>query len=207
MSDRVRNHINLTLSPELGGFVEITPAWGIALDLRYATTNNFLGRCIGGALTRLFLHPIAADKLHRAIDLLGAERPDRQFVIFDGLRPNNVQRVLWDAVNGTAQEPYVADPAVGSIHSYGLAVDVSLLDADGQEIDMGTPFDDFSPLAEPQLEDAHLTAGRLSRAQIDNRRLLRRVMVTAGFQVLPNEWWHFDALPPEKVRARFVRVE
>ena len=204
MSDRVRD---LMRGPELDGFVEITPAWGVALDLRYASENNILGCRIEGAPTRLFLHPTTADKLHRAIKLLGTERPDRQLVVFDGLRPNRVQRVLWEAVNGTAQEPYVADPAIGSIHSYGLAVDLSLLDAAGQEVDMGTPFDDFSPLAEPQLEDAHFAAGRLSRAQIDNRRLLRRVMVTAGFQVLPNEWWHFDALPPEEVRARFVRVE
>lgn len=72
---------------------------------------------------------------------------------------------------------------------------------------MGTPFDDFTPLAEPRLEQAFLAAGRLTAAQIANRLVLRTVMEDAGFLHLPIEWWHFDALPAEQVRQSYALVE
>jgi zinc D-Ala-D-Ala dipeptidase len=155
----------------------------------------------------LFLHPIAADKLRGAVDNLARERPGWRLLVFDGLRPNRIQRLLWEAVKGTPQQPYVGDPTIGSIHAYGFAVDLSLADEGGREIDMGTPFDDFSPLSEPQREAEFLAAGRLTARQVENRALLRRVMTEAGFHPLPLEWWHFDALPPAEVRARFTLVE
>jgi D-alanyl-D-alanine dipeptidase len=189
------------------GFVETTERDGIALDIRYASANNFTGRDIYGAFDRLWLHAIAAAKLAGACAALRQTRPDLRLLVFDGLRPNRVQRVFWEMVKGTEQQRFVGDPAVGSVHGFGLAVDLSLCDRDGVELDMGTPFDDFSPLAEPRLEQTHLAAGMLTPQQLENRLLLRRTMRNAGFIPLPIEWWHFDALPSDEVRRRFKLVE
>lgn len=188
-------------------FREITAADGVVIDLRYATTNNFVGQDMYGPFTRLFLHKRAVDKLKAAMALLKHEHPGYKFVIYDGLRPRSVQYVLWKKVAGTPQEKYVADPKKGSIHNFGLAVDLSVLDAKGQELDMGTGFDNFTPLAETQLEKDKLASGELTQAQLENRLILRRPMEEAGFKVLPEEWWHFDALPADIVRKQFTIVE
>jgi len=188
-------------------FAEITTADAVMIDQRYATTNNFMGRDLYGPFNRVFLHRLAYDKLKAAIALLKQEHPTYHFILFDALRPRSVQYLLWNKVAGTPQEPYVADPKKGSVHNYGFAVDLSVVDDKGRELDMGTPYDTFSPLAEPQLEAAKLAAGELTAAQIANRMVLRKPMEAAGFKVLPNEWWHFDALPADIVRRRFTIVE
>jgi len=188
-------------------FREITAADGVVIDLRYASPNNFVGQDLYGPFKRLFLHKRAADKLKAAIALLKHEHPGYKFVIYDGLRPRSVQYLLWHKVAGTPQEKYVADPKKGSIHNFGLAVDLSVQDEKGRDLDMGTDFDSFTPLAETQLEKDKLAAGELTQAQLDNRLILRRPMEEAGFKVLPEEWWHFDALPAELVRKQFTAVE
>jgi D-alanyl-D-alanine dipeptidase len=188
-------------------FREVTAADGVIIDLRYASTNNFTGQDLYGPFNRLFLHKRAFDKLKAAAALLKHEHHGYKLIIFDGLRPRSVQYVLWQKVAGTPQEKYVADPKKGSIHNFGLAIDLSVVDDKGHELDMGTGFDSFTPLAEPQLEDQKLASGELSRAQLDNRMILRRAMEEAGFKVLPEEWWHFDALPAELVRKQFTIVE
>jgi zinc D-Ala-D-Ala dipeptidase len=189
-----------------GSFVELTTADGIAIDLRYATAANFTGRPVYGGFDRLILHRIAADKLRRAVSELAARSPGWRLLVFDGLRPNRIQQIFWDTVRGTPEQAYVGDPAQGSVHGFGLAVDVSLVDATGREVDMGTPFDDFTPRAEPRHESALLAAGELTTAQVDRRLLLRRVMEVAGFTPIPIEWWHFDALPPDEARTRFTLI-
>lgn len=188
-------------------FREITPADGVVIDLRYAGTDNFTGQNLYGPFNRLFLHKRAADKLKAAIALLKHEHPGYKFIIYDGLRPRSVQWQLWRKVAGTPQEKYVADPKKGSIHNYGLAIDLSVVDVQGHELDMGTGFDSFTPLAEPQLEQQKLASGELTQAQLDNRLILRRAMEGAGFKVLPEEWWHFDALGADLVRKQFTIVE
>lgn len=188
-------------------YVEIRDSDRIAIDLRYATTNNFTGQNLYGSYNRAFLHRRAAEKLDRAAAALHVLHPDYRLLIFDALRPRSVQYRLWDRVKGTEQQKYVANPRGGSIHNYGFAVDLSIADDSGRELDMGTPFDDFTPLAQPRLEESFLAAGKLSEQQVQNRRLLRRVMEDAGFLQLPIEWWHFDALPKEEVRRQFPIVE
>lgn len=189
------------------GFVELGPADGLLLDLRYGSVDNILGRNLYGTFSKLVLHTIAAAKLRTAVQLLAARRPDLRLLVFDGLRPNRIQRLFWDEVRGTSRQRYVADPAIGSLHGFGFAVDLSLADQAGRERDMGTPFDDFTPLAEPRLEQAFLADGRLTHEQVADRILLRQVMETAGFLHLPIEWWHFDALPGEEVRRGYTLVE
>lgn len=188
-------------------FVELTAAGGLAIDLKYATTDNFVGQNLYGDFNKAYLHHIAAEKLAQAVKNLQLIHPAYKLVIYDALRPRSVQYVLWDKVKGTDRQKYVANPRHGSIHNFGLAVDLSILDEHGRALDMGTPFDDFTELAQPRLEQAFLKAGKLTPEQISNRMLLRKVMEDAGFIQLPVEWWHYDALPKARVMAEFRIVE
>jgi D-alanyl-D-alanine dipeptidase len=101
---------------------------------------------------------------------------------------------------------YLADPARGSIHSFGMAVDATIVDETGRELDMGTGFDDMTTLSHPALEGEMLATGRLAPAQAANRQLLRDAMFGAGFVGINTEWWHFDCGDREAVRACFTRV-
>ncbi|MBK8574244.1 MAG: M15 family metallopeptidase [Elusimicrobia bacterium] len=188
-------------------FEDVAQIPWVQVDLRYSTANNFMGENLYGTFHTAYLHRIASAKLRKATVLLQKRKPGWTLLVFDALRPRDVQQQLWNKVKGTESQIYVADPKKGSVHNYGFAVDVSLRDEKGTEIDMGTPFDSFEPLAQPKKEDMFLHQGKLTSAQIFHRHLLRDVMETAGFRQLPLEWWHFDALPKEEVKARYSIVE
>jgi len=179
---------------------------GIRVDLRYATTNNFVGRDLYSPFDCAWLHVQAAAALERVVAWLAASRPDLTVLVLDALRPQRVQQQLWDALEGTDLRLYLADPARGSIHSYGMALDLTLVDAAGHELDMGTGFDDMTELSHPALEEGFLLAGRLTEAQVANRRLLREAMLAAGFLGIKTEWWHFDCGDRDLVRRTFQRV-
>ena len=180
---------------------------GIAVDLRYVGVNNFVGRDLYGALDCAWLHRLAAQGLELAAALLAREAPGHRLLVLDALRPHRVQMQLWDHLDGTDLQQYVADPARGSIHSFGMAVDVTLLDPRGRELDMGSGFDEMTELSHPQLEARHLSAGKLLPVQVRNRELLRGVLFRSGFQGIDNEWWHFDMLDRQHVRKHFTRVD
>lgn len=188
-------------------FIEIKPSSKIAIDLRYASTNNFMGKNVYGVFNKAYLHEISAVKLAKAIEHLSVNHPKYKFVIFDALRPRSVQYILWDHVKDTPEEIYVANPATGSMHNYGFALDLSLVDANNQELDMGTAFDASVALSQPQLESHFLKKGLLTQKQINNRLALRHAMEHAGFIQLPHEWWHFDALPKNVVKKNYKIVE
>jgi D-alanyl-D-alanine dipeptidase len=114
---------------------------------------------------------------------------------------------LWQRVVGTDKQRYVANPAKGSIHNYGFAVDLGVIDQDGHELDTGTGFDSFEPVSQPALEDKYTRSGQLSPAQLAKRKILRSVMQQAGFIQLPLEWWHFDALPSADVHQHYHIIE
>lgn len=179
----------------------------VVVDLRYATTNNFMKKNVYGDFKETFLHEKAFAMLKSASEELDRRRPGYRLIVFDALRPRSVQRVLFSFVAGTPEEKYVANPDKGGMHNYGFAVDLSIVDDKGRELDMGTPFDDFTELSQPQLEEKFLKEGKLTAAQIANRKLLREVMEKQGFKVLPHEWWHFDALPGDQVRKHYRIVE
>lgn len=189
------------------GFVEIKDGPLFRLDLRYATVNNFTGQNLYGNFRSCYLRRDASARLETAARLLAAKRPGFRLRLFDCLRPRSVQRILWQKVAGTPHEAYVADPRSGSIHNYGFAVDLTVEDDQGRELDMGTGFDAFEPLSEPSRESEMRKTGRLSEKALGNRLLLRSVMTEAGFRQLPNEWWHFDAIDPLLVRRNFTIVE
>jgi zinc D-Ala-D-Ala dipeptidase len=154
----------------------------IHLDIRYATANNFMKRPMY-TQARAFLQRPAAEALVRAGRAL--RKQGYGVLVFDGYRPWRVTKKFWDETE-PSKRSFVADPAKGSKHNRGCAVDCSLYDLKtGGEISMPTPYDDFSPHAAAR---AH--AGTPMERKM--RDLLRRAMEAEGFRVEPNEWWHFD---------------
>lgn len=180
---------------------------GIVVDLRYAGVDNFVGRDLYGLLDCAWLHHVAATGLERAAALLAREAPGHRLLVLDALRPHRVQLQLWDHLDGTDLRQYVADPARGSIHSFGMALDATLVDAHGRALDMGSGFDEMIELSHPKLEARHLASGQLTPAQHHHRELLRKVLVQSGFRGIDNEWWHFEMLDRHHVRESFTRVE
>ena len=179
---------------------------GIGVELRYATPNNFVGRDLYSPIDCAWLHRHAAEGLEKSVAWLQQERPALRPLVLDALRPQRVQEQLWEALQGTNLLGYLANPARGSIHSFGMAVDITLVDRDGRELDMGTPFDDLTERSHPALEDAMLARAELNATQVANRRLLRDAMAHGGFKGINSEWWHFDCGNREVVRAEYVRV-
>lgn len=188
------------------GFRHLSSIAGIGIDLRYGTPNNFVGRDFYGDLDCAWLHKNAADALETASKSLRSARPDLQLLVLDALRPQRVQEALWQALKGTPLTMYLANPIAGSIHSFGMAVDVTLADASGAELDMGTPFDDLTELSHPGLEEGYFLQGQLTESQIANRHLLRDLMTGSGYRGISTEWWHFDFGDRQQVRAKYQRV-
>ena len=194
---------DIAASPE---FRHLTTIAGIRVDLRYASANNFVGRDLYSPFDCAWLHREAAEALEKVVAWLAREHPGYTALILDALRPQRVQEQLWTALEGTGLQMYLANPVRGSIHSYGMALDITLLDEAGRELDMGTGFDDMTNLSHPALEEGFLVAGQLTEAQVANRRLLRTAMLDAGFLGINTEWWHFDCGDRELVRSTYRRV-
>jgi zinc D-Ala-D-Ala dipeptidase len=179
---------------------------GIAVDIRYATPHNFVGRNVYGDLDCAYLRVEAAQALMQAVDWLARHQPGVTLVVLDALRPQRVQEALWDTLAGTPLTQYLAHPARHSIHSFGMAVDVTLLDRDGRELDMGTGFDAMTPASHPEFEAELLAQGQLTAAQLAHRGWLRAAMRHGGFQPISTEWWHFDFGDRVQVRATLPLV-
>ncbi len=150
----------------------------VKVDLRYATKKNFVGRSLYSC-SRCFLRKEAAKALLMAAKEL--KQQGYQLVVWDCYRPVAVQWALWRVF---PNPNYVAPPFQGSWHNKGLAVDVSLADRNGNLLDMGTDFDDFS-------EKAHRGYQQLPKQVLKRRWLLYKVMRKQGFWAHPKEWWHF----------------
>jgi D-alanyl-D-alanine dipeptidase len=152
----------------------------VTLEVRYATTNNFMHEVLYPA-ARVFLRRPAAMALREVEQELAAQHLGLK--VFDGYRPYRVTRRMWEPYKNP---DFVADPAKGSRHNRGAAVDLTLIDLrTGSELAMPTPYDDFTAKARQDFND-------LPPEAIANRALLRDVMVKHGFVPLPSEWWHFD---------------
>ncbi len=187
-------------------FRHLSTIVGIGVDLRYASAGNFVGRDLYGGLDCAYLHHEAALALERVVGWLATHRPDLQLLVLDALRPQRVQEQLWQALRGTPLQAYIAEPGRGSIHSFGMALDVTLIDSAGGELDMGTGFDDLSERSHPALELQLLARGALSDTHVAHRRLLRDAMNQAGWEGIHSEWWHFDYGDRDLVRRSYQRV-
>lgn len=154
----------------------------IKLDIRYATDDNFVGRAVYPE-ARAFLQKPAAKAVARVHKKL--RKQGLGLVIFDGYRPWTITKLFWDVVPEDKRK-FVADPAKGSKHNRGCAVDLSIFDLKtGELVDMPSGYDEFTERASPNF------IGGTAR-QTANRELLRKLMEEEGFTVNPNEWWHFD---------------
>jgi len=157
----------------------------IVLDLRYATENNFLHRAVYPE-ARCFVRMEVAnqlDSVQRELETIGLG-----LKVFDGYRPLSVQREMWKILPDSR---YVADPARGSRHNRGAAVDLTLVDSTGQELKMPTGFDDFT-------ERAHQDYMKVPAAARQNRWILKMIMEKYGFSAIDSEWWHYDLIGWEK---------
>ena len=151
----------------------------IVLDMRYATTDNFVkeklydcGRC--------FLRPGAAMALSKIQVTL--QQKGLGLKMFDCFRPRPIQQKLWDMVPNPS---YVTRPSKGSMHNRGLAVDVTIVNSTGKELDMGTGFDFFG-------RKAHQDYTNLPKEVLDNRKLLKETFEKFGFRSIRTEWWHYS---------------
>ncbi len=188
-------------------FIRLDKIAGIAIDLRYAGSNNFDGRVLYRGIDCAWLRVEAAQGLEASAAWLAAHHPGQRLLVLDALRPQRVQEAIWRDVQGTPAQTYFADPARGSIHSYGMAVDVTLIDAHGDELDMGSGFDEMSLRSHPALEADQLAAGNIAQHHIAAREVLRASMHHGGFRGIPSEWWHFNHGDAARVRREFDRVE
>jgi D-alanyl-D-alanine dipeptidase len=187
-------------------FRRLSELQGVPHDLRYAGANNFAGRVLYAGLDCAWLRSEAADGLQTAAAWLAAQRPGWRILVLDALRPQRVQEAIWQDVADTPMAAYFAHPGRGSIHSYGMAVDVTLVDAHGREPDMGSGFDEMSLASHPALHAEHLASGVLRAAHVAERQWLHQAMRQGGFHGIPTEWWHFDHGDRDQVRREFPRV-
>ena len=149
------------------------------MDIRYATENNFVKEQLYEC-PRCWLRPDAATALKAVYSEL--EKEGYGMVLFDCYRPRPVQQKLWNIMPNAA---YVTPPEKGSMHNRGKAVDLSLTDKNGNQLDMGTPFDFFG-------RPAHVDYRDHPKEILERRDLLKRVMLNNGFKGIRTEWWHFS---------------
>lgn len=181
----------------------------IVVDLKYSTEDNFLHKNLYGDLKNCYLQKEIAEKLANAQKKLKEKYPFYSIILFDGVRPLSIQKTMWDElqVPENQKDKYVSDPEVGSLHNYGCAVDVSIVNEEGWQMDMGTPYDYFGELGHPIAEDRMIKEGKLSWRQFENRKLLRDIMTQSGFTIISTEWWHFNGSSLKLAGERYKIVE
>lgn len=163
------------------------PEFDVELSLAYATADNITGKPVYARPDCYLLEPAAA-ALRRAIEqaaVLGL-----RLRLFDALRPTEAQWKLW---NFNPDPEFLADPRRGSPHSRGVAVDLTLIGADGRDLDMGTGFDAFTPLS-------HHGNRQVSPQAQRNRLMLMGLMTEAGWDFYRNEWWHYQLFDARQYR-------
>jgi len=182
-------------APDLVELTTLDPT--IRLDIRYAGTRNFLGTPLYSQ-PRAFLQRPAAEALVRVRRALAAD--GYGLLVHDGYRPWYVTKMFWDATPPDMHR-FVGDPARGSRHNRGCAVDLTLFDLEtGREIEMPSGYDEFSERAYPSY------TGGSAQARA-HRDLLRRRMEAEGFAVYEFEWWHFDYRDWQSYAIGNVRFE
>jgi D-alanyl-D-alanine dipeptidase len=151
----------------------------IFIDMKYATAENFVEEKMYDC-SRCFLRPEVAKAVVRVHEQL--QERDLGLKMLDCFRPRPIQWKLWEKV---PDPRYVADPRKGSMHNRGAAVDLTLVNAQGEALEMGTPYDFFGP-------EAHPSYTNLPDSVLANRATLRDAMLSEGFQPITTEWWHFS---------------
>ncbi|ASS48491.1 MAG: hypothetical protein CHH17_07035 [Candidatus Fluviicola riflensis] len=179
-------------------------------DLKYASTDNFMHRVLYDTLKTVYLQRDVAQRLARCQELLTSIDSNLHLLVYDGVRPLAVQWEMWralDTIPVAQRGKFVSNPRNGSVHNYGAAVDLTICDANKNPLDMGAGYDDSRKIAYPSLEAQFLASGELTKQQVANRQLLRKVMRSQRFSNIPSEWWHFNAFARVVVKARYGVVE
>lgn len=184
----------------------------ILVELKYSTTDNFVGEDMYLDLERAYLEESFAERVVEAQRLLKSRYPEYTLLIYDAARPISVQRYMRSIVEGTPFQNFVADGSRGGRHNYGVAVDLTIAHADGTPLDMGAGFDDFSDAAAvkgtPDTDDittrtidvyreyvnSLALSGVITFEAAHNRILLLEVMCEAGLVPYRREWWHFEEI-------------
>ena len=184
----------------------------ILVELKYSSTDNFVGEDMYGNLERAYFEPSFADRVVKAQQILKRRNPNYTLLIYDAARPISVQRHMRKVVEGTQFEGFVADGTKGGRHNYGVAVDLTIAQIDGSPLDMGAEFDDFSKAASvkgtPDTDDPATRSievyrdyvlglaerGIINLEAANNRLLLIEVMLEAGLYPYRREWWHFEEI-------------
>lgn len=190
------------------GLVDIhTIDESIKIDLVNSDPDkNYFRENFYGGLNKAYLRREVAQKLSLAQKYLKSDFPEFSILIMDAARPRSVSQLMYDKMKGTKFEKFVANPKKGSMHNYGIAVDVTIVDQNDKEIDMG-----FTPFYKSNLSIywgyAKLKVFNLSETQKNNRNLLADVMKKAGFIPLNHEWWHFNGMQKDKARKKYQIIE
>lgn len=156
----------------------------VDIDIRYATSDNFTHNPVYRN-DGCHLQEDAFEKLERSVAV--ARMHQKRIKIFDAYRPLEVQKRLWEH---TPDPEFLSNPETGACpHCRGIAVDLTLVDSKGRELDMGTPFDAFT-------EASHHGSDEVSIVAQQNRMLLLGIMTLAGWDFYKNEWWHYQLYKP-----------
>jgi D-alanyl-D-alanine dipeptidase len=194
----------LVLSSNLVNIEEVNPK--ILVDLKYATTDNFMKMKLYARINKAFLQRDVALRLSNCQDYLSKLKPGYTLLIYDAVRPVSVQQKMWDALDSIPPKDrgkFVSNPTNRSLHNLGAAVDLTICNENGTPLDMGANYDDIRKIAYPELESYFLKIGELTKQQIENRELLRKVMRKEGFRNIPTEWWHFNACSRREGLAKY----
>jgi D-alanyl-D-alanine dipeptidase len=180
----------------------------IKVDLVNSDSDkNFFEEDFYNGLNKAYLRNNVAIKLSKAQQILKKEKPKYSLQVLDAARPRSVSRAMYEKMKGTRFERYVANPEKGSMHNYGIAVDITIVDENGIKIDMGpSPF--YSSQAEIYWQYFLKKVGfDISTEQKESRALLKRVMSKAGFYPLSYEWWHFNGMKKEDARSTYSIID
>ena len=182
----------------------------IFFDIKYASSDNFMNQTLYSIINRPFLNKYVAIRLVKCQDALSKLDSSLHLLIYDAVRPVDVQWKMWNALDTlkpSDRVKFVSNPANKSLHNYGAAIDLTICDSKGNPLDMGAGFDDIRKIAYPSMEAHFLATGELTEQQIANRSLLRKVMRTQGFRYLPTEWWHFNACSRSYAAKKYRLLE
>ena len=186
----------------------------IIVELKYSTTDNFVGKDMYRDLEKAYLTPDFARKVVRAQQILRKRNPQLTLLIYDAARPISVQKYMRKLVEGTKFQDFVADGTKGGRHNFGVAVDLTIATNQGEPLDMGAGFDDFTDAAAVkgtsdtndqanrnlQVYRAYINGlvkrGLISQDAANNRMLLIEVMYEVGLYPYRREWWHYEELAP-----------
>lgn len=178
----------------------------ILVDLKYASDDNFMHQQLYFTINNLYLQQDVAQRLASCQQYLQTIHPGYRLLVYDGVRPVEVQQRMWDALDTipVAQRgKFVSNPKNHSVHNYGAAIDLTIVDEHEQPLDMGAGYDDIRTIAYPSMEDHFLASGELQPHHVENRKLLRKVMRNQGFINIPSEWWHFNAYPRDEIKKKY----